>query len=97
MSNSKIITGSINLSKVDKSRLYEGKNGDKYLNLVMWLNDEPDNYGNHMSIQQSISQKEKEAGVKAQYIGNGKVFEKGAKQAMPKSNEFDDGSDGLPF
>jgi hypothetical protein len=104
MSNqSKMITGSIDLDKIDKDRIQIGKNGHRYLNLVMWLNDQPDNYGNHLSIQQGVTQQERNAGVKAHYIGNGKVFERQQKQGqMPKSKEFnnstaDDTEDGLPF
>lgn len=99
MSNqSKMIIGSIDLDKIDKDRIQIGKNGHRYLNLVMWLNDQPDNYGNHLSIQQGVTQQEKNAGVKAHYIGNGKVFERQQKQGhMPKSSEFDDNPDGLPF
>lgn len=94
-----MITASINLSKVDKSRLYEGKTGDKYLNVVIWVNDQEDNYGNNVSIQQSITQQEKNAGVKSQYIGNGKTYDQQKKTGgMPKSEAFNDkGNDDLPW
>jgi hypothetical protein len=61
----KLLTGSINLSKIDKSRLFTGKTGDKFLNISVWLNDENDQYGNCAGIQQST--KKDEAKI---YLGN---------------------------
>ena len=49
----KLMTASINLSKIDKTRIIEGKNG-KYIDLVIWFNEEPDQYGNNFSIQQRV-------------------------------------------
>ena len=74
---SKMLTGSIDLNKIDKSKIVstnkDGKpfeNGAKYLNVVIWINDEADKYGNNASIQISQTKEEREAGVKATYIGN---------------------------
>lgn len=65
-----MLVGGINLSKIDKTKLFTTKNGDKYLNVVVWINDEVDQYGNSASVQQSLSKEDREAGVKATYIGN---------------------------
>ena len=53
-----MLSGSINLTKIDKTKIVstnkEGNpfdNGAKYLNVVIWLNDEADQYGNNASIQ----------------------------------------------
>lgn len=69
--------GSIDLSKIDKNRIVttdkDGnpfQNGGKYYNIVMWLNDEVDQYGNIGSIQEGISKEEREGGMKSNYIGN---------------------------
>ena len=68
-----MITLSINLSKLDKSRIIEGKNG-KYVNIVIWPKD-TDQYGNNLSVQQSLTKEERAAGVKAIYIGDGKDWD----------------------
>ena len=74
---SKLLTGSIDLNKIDRSKIVstnkDGKpfeNGAKYLNVVVWINDEADQYGNNASIQISQTKEEREAGEKSTYIGN---------------------------
>lgn len=74
---SKMLYGSIDLTKIDKSKIVSTdkngqpfQNGAKYLNVVVWVDDEPDQYGNTASVQQSLSKQERESGVKAKYIGN---------------------------
>jgi hypothetical protein len=68
---SKLLTGSIDLNKIDKTKIVSTdkngnpfENGAKYLNVVVWLNDEADQYGNNASIQISQSKEERDAGVK---------------------------------
>lgn len=65
---SKLLTGSIDLSKIDQTKVVE-KNGHKYLNLTVWLNDEPDQYGNDAGIQQHVAKGEAKI-----YLGNLKYF-----------------------
>ena len=84
---SKLLTGSIDLNKIDKTKIVSTdkngnpfENGAKYLNVVVWLNDEPDNYGNTASIQISQSKEEREAGAKSIYIGN-------LKEPQSRTNE----------
>jgi len=74
---SKMIYGSIDLNKVEKSKIIskdkDGKvfeNGAKYLNIVVWVNDQVDAFGNIASVQQSLSKEERDNGVKSVYIGN---------------------------
>jgi hypothetical protein len=72
---SAIINFSINLEKIDKTKIIKGKKGS-YLNLTVFANDET-KYENNASIAQSQSQEEREAskasGVYPPYLGNGKV------------------------
>jgi hypothetical protein len=67
----KLLNGSINLSKVDKSKIVTGKTGDKFINISVWLNDTEDQYGNIAGIQQSTKKDEKKI-----YIGNLKEFKR---------------------
>jgi hypothetical protein len=66
---SKLITASINVMKIDKTRLAKSKKGGTYLNLTIWMNDTPDEYGNDISIQQKTGKDEPRI-----YLGNGKIY-----------------------
>jgi hypothetical protein len=61
----------IDVTKIDKSRLFVGAKGT-YLDLVVYENDRPDEYGNEYSVKQDCTKEDRDAGVKMPYIGNGK-------------------------
>lgn len=64
----------IDVTKIDKSRLFEGKKG-KYLDLTTFLDTaSPSEFGDHGFISQSTSKEERESGVKTPILGNCKVF-----------------------
>ena len=65
---SRLLIGKINVEAIDKTKLFKGKKGT-YLDLVVWVNDEDDQFGNIASIQQGVSKEEREAGTKI-YLGN---------------------------
>ena len=91
---SSIINLSINLDKIDKSKIITGKKG-KYLNLTVGGNrDGEDQYGNTHYIFQSQSKEEREAKTDKNYLGNGKefVFNNEPETATNSSSEDD-----LPF
>lgn len=88
---SKLYLGSIDLNKIKKEDIVstdkDGKpfqNGAKYLNVSIWVNDEPDKYGNSVSVKTGS----KEASY---YIGNAKEYNANNKQGV-----VDNDSD-LPF
>ena len=64
-----IINASIDLTKVDKSKLIKGK----YLNLSVTINEKTDSYGNNVSLTLSQSKEERESKAPKTYLGNGKV------------------------
>ena len=66
---SAIISGSIDLTKIDKSKLINGK----YLNIQISVNENTDNYGNNVGITIGQTKEEREAKSKKTYIGNAKV------------------------
>lgn len=68
-----ILNGSINLSKLDKSRFIKGKNGAVYVNLTAFLSDEPNEYGQDVSFVEAQTEEERESKAKRNYIGNGKI------------------------
>jgi hypothetical protein len=88
-------TGSICLSDIPKDKITEAKNGKKYLNLTLWVNDTADQYGNIGSIQVSQTKEQREAQEKKQYIGNFKQPQGVAQSPAPVQAPVDDQS--LPF
>jgi hypothetical protein len=92
---SKLLVGSIDLSKIEKSRIVEGKNGAKYYNVNVWINEENDQYGNIASIQTGITKEEREAGGKGGYIGNLKDLSAKSEPAKTKTVEVEETD--LPF
>lgn len=93
-----LFNGSICLSDIPKDKIVEStKNGKKYLNVTIWLNDE-EKFGNIGSIQVSQTKEEREAKATKQYIGNFKKPEHKQESPQPPSNGSDDMPiDDLPF
>lgn len=78
-----------------------GKNGKKYLNINVWINDNVDQFGNIGSIQVSLPKSDRGAGAKGAYIGNFKEPQQASaapvqQQAQARQQMQDDFSD-LPF
>jgi hypothetical protein len=62
-----VIAITLDLSKVDKGRIYVGKTGKKYLSFI--LVDGPDQYGNAGKVVHSITKEERLAGIKGEPCG----------------------------
>lgn len=85
---SKKLIGFINLTKCKEAKLFKTKAGDTCCNVVVWLNDEKDQYGNCASIQLQV---EKDA--PKVYVGSLKEPEaKKPEQQAPEQSK-----DNLPF
>lgn len=69
---SKLINLSINVSKIDKSRLIKGAKGT-YLNLTVAVNDEKDQYDNDVSAWEGQTKEERDAKTNRNFLGNGRV------------------------
>jgi len=64
----------IDVTKIDKSRLYKGAKGT-YLDLTTFVDTvEQDQYENNGFISQSQTKEERDAGQKTPILGNVKVF-----------------------
>lgn len=75
-----IINFSIDLSKVNKEKLKDGK----YLNGTMKINDEVNDYGQNAQIFHSQTKEERSSEAKKEYFGNGKVvWTDGSMQKAP--------------
>ena len=81
---STLYNGSICLSDIPKEKITTSeKNGKKYLNFNLWVNDEKDQYGNIGSINVSQTKEERESGAKKVYFGNIKPVERGITIQQP--------------
>lgn len=64
----------LDVTKIDKNRLFKGAKGT-YLDLTTFIDtDNPDQYQNHGFIAQSVSKEEKAQRVQTPILGNCKVF-----------------------
>ena len=62
-----IISGNINLSKIDKSKIYEGKKG-KYYPVTVVINNEVGEYGDSGYIMTEQTKEQREAKEQKSYL-----------------------------
>ena len=67
-----IIKGSIDLTKIPKDKIIQGKKG-KYIPVSITVNDEEDQFGNFGPIIVDQTKEEREAKAAKTYLGNVKV------------------------
>ena len=92
----------INVGKIDKARLFNGKKGT-YLDAIIFVDlDEKSEFGDNGMIVQAVSKDEKAQGVKGNILGNGTIFwsdnsapqQRSQPQQPPAIDDFDDS---MPF
>lgn len=100
----------IDVTKIDKSKLFKGQKGT-YLDAQVFIDiDELDQYGNSGMITQAISKEERDSGHQGAILGNAKVFWKDQQKSQTQQqrspqqhpqNQYNDPpmdfDDGLPF
>ena len=94
----------IDVTKIDKARLYKGQKGT-YLDATVFVDlGEADEYGNHGMITQNVSKEERDNGERGAILGNCKVFwrdglDQPASSAgsPPPPPAGDDPDDDIPF
>ena len=91
----RIIAASIDLSKIDRTRIIEGKNGAKYYNITVVVNDDKNQYDQDVAITQGQTKEEREAKASKVYLGNGKTV--WTNNAQPSASNESAGGDDLPF
>jgi len=84
----------INVDKINKEGIVKKK--ANYLPIVIWENDEPDQYGNTHAIQQDLPKELRDKGQKGEYLGNGKRWEEGETTTESTTTEKPQDDD-LPF
>ena len=91
---------SIDLTKIDKSKIIEGKKGGKYYNLTVSINDQKDEYDNDVSAWDSQTKEERESKEQRKFLGNGRVLwstSQESKQPKQEETKQSDKNDDLPF
>jgi hypothetical protein len=94
----------INVSEIEKARLFKGKKG-VYLDATVFIDiDQKDQYENNGMITQDVSKEEKDAGTKGPILGNCQVFwsdgnNQPAQQQAPQQTPpvVDDLDSDIPF
>ncbi|MEA1966618.1 MAG: hypothetical protein U9N77_00110 [Thermodesulfobacteriota bacterium] len=94
------ISVKIDVTKIDKTRLYKGKKGT-YLNLTTFVDTEDvDQYGNNGFISQTVSKEERNNNIRTPILGNCAVFYKQESQQrggyQPQQNQQPPDDD-IPF
>jgi|TARA_R110001606_G_scaffold4071_1_gene19266 hypothetical protein len=67
-----LISANIDLTKIDKSKIYEGKKG-KYYPITIVVNDELGQFGDSGYIQTEQTKEERDAKAPKSFLGNCKV------------------------
>jgi hypothetical protein len=89
-----MITVSVCLSDIPKSKIVEAKNGKKYVNLVLDERREVGQYGETHMLYMSQTKEERQNKDKKVFVGSGKEYKFEKRQEdVPDS----DVGDGLPF
>ena len=104
-----IIATSIDLTKIPKDKIIEGKKG-KYLPITITLNDETDQFGNQGPVVVQQTKEERDAKTEKTYLGNVKVVwtngtnvaiaprqDQAAPAAQPVAQAATQQVDDLPF
>jgi len=94
-----VITGKIDVTKIDKTKLFKGSKGT-YLDIVL-IETPNSQYGDYM-IKQSVSKEDREAGIDGVILGSCEIRGKVNKPIDPVKSEkpvdpIQDGEDHLPF
>ena len=85
------ISISIDVTKIDKARIFEGKKG-KYIDLTTFVDlDQVDQYDNNGFISQTVSKDERASGVKTPILGNCKVFFNDSQQGQRQDSRGNSG------
>ena len=75
----------IDVTKIDKNKLFNGQKGT-YLDAQVFIDiDELDQYGNSGMITQAVSKEDRQAGQQGAILGNAKVFWKEHQQPQQQS------------
>ena len=90
-----MISGRIDVSKIDKSKLYAGAKGT-YLDIVLFETPN-DQYGNDYRICQGVSKEDRAKKVKGAILGNAKLLASPNNTSSGVKNVAKEEKEDLPF
>ena len=91
----RIISIALKKSKLEKIPTFKGKEGEEYYNMDVILNDQPDKFGQDVSVTEKQTKEDRVAKKPKNYIGSGKtVWSKEPTTDVVKPAPTDKG---LPF
>jgi len=97
---SAIINVSMRVDALPKEKFVSGKDGKVYYNFTVSVNDEPNQFGQNVSLTDSQTKEEREAKKPKVYLGNGNVvWTNGEIKTAPKKEKATAGevNSDLPF
>lgn len=80
----RLIAAKIDVTKIDKNRLFQGKNGAKYLDVLLQEVTD-DRFGNDFRVVQQVSKEEREKGVRGEILGNAKYLGRKPEEPKPRA------------
>ncbi len=84
----------IDVSKIDKCKLFKGAKGN-YLDAQVFIDlEELDQYGNSGMITQAVTKEEKQNGIKGNILGNCRLFWSDQGQAPQQNKQGNQGQNG---
>jgi hypothetical protein len=89
----RIVRLKIDVTKIDKARLFVGTKGT-YLDATVFLDDEEGRYGDNGMITQDVSQQERESGTKGAILGNATIIK--VLDDRPQGNQHQSGGHPMP-
>jgi len=69
-----IVALKIDVMKITREKLFTGKNGAKYLDCVVFIDNEKGQYGDNGMIVEDVSKEDKANGVKGAILGNCRII-----------------------
>ena len=95
----------IDVTKINKEKMFKSQKGAVYLDAQVFISDEVDQFGNNGMIVQAVSKEEREQGIRGAILGNAKIFwtdggqpQQQRPQQKPQQPAFDDDLDSdIPF
>lgn len=69
-----ILAIKIDVMKIVRERLFQGAKGAKYLDAVVFIDNEKGQFGDNGMIVQDVSKEEKANGIKGEILGNCRII-----------------------
>ena len=69
-----IVALKLDVMKITREKLFTGKNGAKYLDCVVFIDNEKGQYGDNGMIVEDVSKEDKANGVKGVILGNCRII-----------------------